>query len=217
MSSKFVTSLLAVIIMTGCIPSSEKNEQNIIDPITVEPNNLPPIAAYDGFLVVASGETLSSQVQASDPENDTLLFTATNLPTWINLNSSDGQVTASPTSNDIGVYRDIRLTVSDSTHTVVLGPYTIEVVDQLYSVDITWQPTLTNEDDEPIENITGYKIQWGPASGVYTNSIKVSGQLIISQTITRLHHQSYYFSMIAIDSSGQESNLSDEHTFNIGT
>jgi hypothetical protein len=75
------------------------------------------------------------------------------------------------------------------------------------SVTLAWDPS-------PGGNITSYTIYFGPASGVYTNSIDVG--TATSATISNLvAGATYFFAATATDSSGLESEFSNEVSYTV--
>lgn len=64
-----------------------------------------------------------------DPDTDqSLTFTSENIPTWAIFNPDDGSISGTPQIDDKGIYKDIYITVTDSTelsHTI--GPFDIHV------------------------------------------------------------------------------------------
>ena len=72
-------------------------------------SNAPPtIQGQPGTSVVA-GQAYSFRPTATDPNGDTLTFTAANLPDWASLNQSTGMVSGTPTSADVGTYSSITI------------------------------------------------------------------------------------------------------------
>ncbi len=92
--------------------SSESVETTIT--VTV-PNGAPTLAAI-GDQTVTEEETTTVSLSATDDEDDTLTFSATDLPSFAVLNDNgDGtaSVSISPLAGDAGTYADITITVSD--------------------------------------------------------------------------------------------------------
>lgn len=77
---------------------------------------------------VISGAAYSFSPTASDADNDTLVFSVANLPTWASFNTSTGAITGTPAANDAGTATDIVITVSDGTLTANLQPFDITVL-----------------------------------------------------------------------------------------
>lgn len=66
---------------------------------------------------------------ASDPDGDTLSFTASNLPGWASIDQSNGEIAGMPAATDLGTYSDIVVSVSDGTDSASLPPFAITVYD----------------------------------------------------------------------------------------
>jgi hypothetical protein len=62
---------------------------------------------------ISENSSLEFTLSATDPENDTLTYTATNLPSGATLNSATGEFSWTPDYDDAGVYADIVFTVTD--------------------------------------------------------------------------------------------------------
>lgn len=70
------------------------------------------------------------------------------------------------------------------------------------SVTLAWNPS-------PDASVTGYRIYWGPSSGVYTNSVAVGN--VSLTTLSGLRTNTFYvFAATAYDASGVESDFSNE-------
>lgn len=76
------------------------------------------------------------------------------------------------------------------------------------SATLTWDAPTTNEDGTPLNDLAGYNIYYGTSSGVYTTTIPTEN--IITYTVGNLIPGIYYFVVTAVDTSGNESNYSNE-------
>jgi hypothetical protein len=75
------------------------------------------------------------------------------------------------------------------------------------SVTLTWSPS-------PIANVAGYNIYYGGASRSYTNSVNLGS--VTNITISGLTEgATYFFAATTVDSSGNESDFSNEATYAI--
>jgi hypothetical protein len=90
------------------------------------PNRPPTIGGVPGVGVDA-GSAYSFAPRASDPDGDTLTFSATNLPVWAAINASSGVVTGTPTDADVGMTQEITIEVSDSAAVAQLEAFRIQV------------------------------------------------------------------------------------------
>jgi hypothetical protein len=90
------------------------------------PNRPPTIAGVPGVGVDA-GSAYSFAPRASDPDGDTLAFSATNLPAWAAINTTTGVVTGTPADADVGTTQEITIEVTDSAAVAQLEAFRIQV------------------------------------------------------------------------------------------
>jgi hypothetical protein len=77
------------------------------------------------------------------------------------------------------------------------------------SITLNWNAPATNDDNSTLTDLAKYKIHYGTVSGAYTNVIEVVNAT--SYTIANLPLKStYYFTVSAVNSTGDESPLSAE-------
>ena len=120
---------------------------DIIDiKITEFINNKPTISGVADDTIL-QGYKYSFTPISSDDDNDTLVFSASNLPTWLTIDSKSGKIEGIPTNDDVGVSGDINISVTDSYDSVELAPFHI-VVENVNDVPIISGETLhiVNED-----------------------------------------------------------------------
>jgi len=206
----FILACLSL-YMAGCIPQADSQSTS---PKTS--TGASPYASLYGDLVIQSGESINLEISAYDADSIELTYEASNLPDWVALDTETGSLTGSPGSNDVGVYTDIRFAISDGINSTVIGPFTLEVVGQLYSATVNWQPVTSDENDEDISNVEGYILQWGAQPDVYDYEVFKSGQQSNSHMVKRLKAGNYYFSMMTILTSGIKSERSDVFQIQIG-
>ncbi len=89
--------------------------------------NIPPLTAI-------SGEAFSVNLQANNPDNDNLTYTATGLPAWLTLVGNT--LSGTPTDSDITTTRNITLKVTDELDPMELNNIQLTVVDNFGSNDI---------------------------------------------------------------------------------
>lgn len=90
------------------------------------PNRPPTIGGVPGVGVDA-GSAYSFTPRASDPDGDTLVFSATNLPAWAAINASTGAITGTPADADVGMTQAITVEVTDSAAIAQLESFRIQV------------------------------------------------------------------------------------------
>lgn len=77
-----------------------------------------------------------------------------------------------------------------------------------HSVTLSWDAPTTNADGTPLTDLAGYKVYDGRSSGVYTTSTDVGS--LTTATIAGYAAGTYYFTVVAYDASGNESDHSNE-------
>jgi hypothetical protein len=81
------------------------------------PTNSPPVLGVIGNKSVNAGQTLQFTVSATDPDGNTLTYSASNLPIGATFNPSTRTFSWTPTSSQAGTYHNVRFTVSDGSLT----------------------------------------------------------------------------------------------------
>ena len=76
------------------------------------------------------------------------------------------------------------------------------------SVSLAWDVPTTYIDGTPVTGLVGFKVYYGTASRSYTHII--DAKTVTSFTVNSLPPGTYYFAITAYDSSGIESDYSDE-------
>ena len=83
----------------------------------VKPVNNPPVLSYIGNKSINVGQTLNFTVSATDPDGNTLNYTASNLPFGASFNKSTSTFSWTPTYDQAGTYPNITFQVSDGSST----------------------------------------------------------------------------------------------------
>jgi hypothetical protein len=94
----------------------------------------PPVLASIGNKTVNEGQLLSFTISATDPDGDTLTYSASNLPSGASFNSTTKTFTWTPSYNQDGIYSNISFTVSDGKANVSQN-VTI-TVNEVYQPDV---------------------------------------------------------------------------------
>ncbi|MBL3588644.1 MAG: cadherin-like domain-containing protein [gamma proteobacterium endosymbiont of Lamellibrachia anaximandri] len=94
----------------------------------VQPNR-PPELSGTPALTVAEGEGYVFTPVAVDADNDALVFSISNLPSWANFSAVNGGLSGTPDFNQSGTYTNISISVTDGAETVSLAPFSITVTD----------------------------------------------------------------------------------------
>lgn len=83
--------------------------------LNVESVNDAPRLSPELARVAEQGRLYAERLEATDGDGDTLRFSATGLPAWLNLNADTGVLSGRPAQADIGFVDDITLRVTDTT------------------------------------------------------------------------------------------------------
>ena len=159
---------------------------------------------------VVQGTAYAFTPTASDPDGNTLTFSVTNLPAWASFNATNGRISGTPTSGQVGTYSNIRISVSDGTTSTSLAAFSIQVVGTATgSAMLTWTPPTQNTDGSPLNNLAGYRVYWGTQQGNYPNSVTLSNPGLASYVVDQLTPAQWYFVVTAYSSTGVESSFSN--------
>ncbi len=100
-------------------------------------NDAPQISGVAARSVI-QGSLYQFVPTASDIDaNTTLSFIIVNQPAWMSFNPVTGSLTGTPDNNQVGVYRNIQIRVSDGVLTATLPAFDIEVI------NLNDRPTIT--------------------------------------------------------------------------
>ena len=127
-SWRLMVAMGVVAGLSACVDDSQPAAQAGDAPRAeqAQGNSAPRISGVPGTWAV-SGSVWSFKPLASDPDGDTLTFTATGLPAWASINSSTGLLSGAPTDADVGVTADIFISVSDGRTSATLAPFRIDI------------------------------------------------------------------------------------------
>jgi hypothetical protein len=168
-------------------------------------NSKPTISGSPATSVNAGG-TYTFTPAASDTNNNTLTFRVQNPPSWAAFSTSTGTLSGQPTSANVGTYTNIVVSVSDGIASASLAPFSI-AVNQVSngSAQINWSPPTQNTDGSTLTNLSGYRINYGTSQTNLSNSIQVPNPGVASYVVTNLSAGTWYFDVVAYNSSGTQS------------
>ncbi len=113
---KRVAAGLVMVYLTGCEVGGTASE-----------DNNPPVIEGSPSTRVLVDENYSFTPTASDADGDPLSFSIVNLPSWCSFNESTGQLSGTPDANDLGVYQEILISVSDGQASRSLSAFSLSV------------------------------------------------------------------------------------------
>ena len=171
------------------------------------PNQPPVISGSPSTTTLVVGSPWSFTPTASDPDGDALTFSITGRPSWMTFNSGTGSLAGTPSSAHVGVYTNIRISVTDGTHTVHLPAFTLTVTapqPSTGSATVSWTPPTHRVDGTPLGSISNFRIYYGRNPSDLDQVVTV-GSGITSYQIDNLEQGTWYFAVTATCGGGLES------------
>lgn len=204
-----LTALAVIASLGGCLSSEEPESE--VAPGPVEPsNNVPTISGVPSSSVLM-GEQYSFTPSASDADNDPLTFDVQGEPNWLTINSGSGALTGTPTLVDVGSYSGIVVSVSDGSASASLPQFGVDVVQNADgSITLSWTAPTQNEDGSAFTDLAAYKFYYGTSPGSYSNEVRINTPGLTAYVLENLTPATYYIVATAINSSGVESQFSNE-------
>jgi hypothetical protein len=173
-----------------------------------EPPNRAPTINGSPPTSVTAGTAYTFTPSATDADNDTLGYTIQNKPTWAAFDTATGRLSGTPTSQNVGPFGNIVITVSDGEANASLAAFTITVnaaANRAPTISGTpptsvqvgtaynFQPTGADADGDTLSYTIQNKPTWatfststGRLSGTPpTGSAGVYGSIVISVTDTK--------------------------------
>ena len=120
--------------------------------ITVEPAdapNMPPEISGTPAAFVVAGFDYSFTPTAMDPDGDTLVFSILRKPAWATFNTLTGQLFGTPAANEVDLYDNIAITVSDVLLSSSLPAFSITVNASNQAPSISGTPAVDAVVDSP--------------------------------------------------------------------
>ncbi len=99
-----------------------------------------PVLFDDVQRVAEQGVLYQFTLNAVDPDNDQLVYSAENLPAWLSLNTSTGELSGTPTQQQLGMFTGIAFKVTDP-----LGEFSEIRGISIEVLDINDAPTINPE------------------------------------------------------------------------
>ncbi len=173
-----------------------------------EPPNRAPTINGTPPTSVTAGTAYTFTPSASDADNDTLGYTIQNKPTWAAFDTATGRLSGTPTSQNVGTFSNIIITVSDGEANTSLSAFTITVnaaANRAPTISGTpptsvqvgnaynFQPTGADADGDTLTYAIQNKPSWATFSGSTgrlsgtppAGSAGVYGSIVISVTDTK--------------------------------
>ena len=177
--------------------------------ISVVANNSAPTISGNPPTQATVGQTYSFTPSANDPDGDNLTFSVVNRPGWLSFDTSSGQLSGTPAANDVGTYSNIVVSVSDGSESAALPAFDLVVgPGATGSVTLNWDAPTLNVDGTPLTDLASYRIYYGTSATSLNTTIDLNNAGLTTYTVDNLSLGTYYFSMTAFNSAGEESDRS---------
>lgn len=130
-----------------------------------------------------------------------------NKPNWATFDTLTGELKGTPTAK--GTFANITIKASDGHTTATLAPFSIQVVDKLLRVTLTWAAPTQNVDGSTLNNLAGFAIHYGTSPTALNKVARVASSNARSYLFTDLSKgTTYYFAVAAVNDNNVEGNLS---------
>ncbi|GEM_PF-5137738 len=198
MKQYFVRTLLLAmsILLMGCGGGGNENASTGTVALAISGTPTPSVRQGEAFQFTPT--TLGTG----------LTFSIQNKPDWMSFDSTSGQLSGTPTSADVGVYTDIRISVTNGDIRATLGDFNITV--KSASVILSWTAPTTRADGTVLDmtEIGGYKVYTGSSVTDLTLVANVSDPYTMKYEFNALGEGIHYFAVSAYNTSGVESSMS---------
>ena len=172
-------------------------------------NGAPTISGSPSSSAVA-GQAYSFQPAAADPNGDQLTFSAANVPSWATFNASTGRISGTPTAAQVGAYSNITITVSDGTSRTSLPAFAITVNAMgTGTATLAWTAPTENSDGTSLTNLAGFQVRYGRSASNLDQSVTLDNPSINRYVVENLATGTWYFAVVALNSAGVASTLSN--------
>lgn len=151
--------------------------------------------------VVAVGQTYAFQPDVGG--SGELMFSASNLPRWLAIDSSTGRLSGRPTEADLGSYAGITINVSNGASTESLSSFTVTVVSRGDgTANLSWMAPSQNSDGSVLTNLAGFVVLYGTSPSELTETIAIDNASISTVFVDNLTTGTWYFAVQAANSQG---------------
>jgi hypothetical protein len=176
-----------------------------VNPVSAPANNRAPTIDGAANNVAQVGSEYVFQPDWSDADDDTLTFTAANLPPWAELDRATGRITGRPRQGDVGSYEGISITVADASHHTTTRDFSIMVVGASSGVaNLRWPTPVSKVDGSVLDDLAGFRILYGHDPEDLDHSVFIADPNAQSYEFATLDAGTWYFEIIAVNAGGEE-------------
>ncbi|NVK29713.1 MAG: hypothetical protein HWE20_01825, partial [Gammaproteobacteria bacterium] len=132
-------------IMLSAADASESVSQQFT--LTVVNVNDAPVISGQPAIAVNEDSVYSFTPSVADDDGDALNFSIQNKPRWATFDATSGQLSGTPTNDDVGVVQNIVVSVSDGQITRSLASFNLQVLNTQDAPVIAGTPATTVDED----------------------------------------------------------------------
>lgn len=192
-------------LASGCL-FDDPDVEDVSEPD--QPSNSAPTISGSPATTATVNTLYVFEPQAQDPDGDALRFSISGKPVWAVFDDRTGRLSGVPSPDTAGTSSDIRISVSDGTHTAELAPFKLAVAERAVSGDrkatLSWSAPLTNSDGSPLIDLAGYRIYYGMSPAKLLQTVQVDAAAR-SVDIEGLSAGIWHFAMVSVNAHGIES------------
>jgi hypothetical protein len=156
------------------------------------------------------GSPYSFTPTVSAPAGAALAFSIQNKPAWAAFNSSNGALSGTPSAGDVGTDANIVISVSDSTSSASLAPFSISVNEVSNgTATLDWTAVTETTNDTVLTGLAGYIVYYGTSAGNLNQQVTLANPGLTTYTVTNLAPATWYFAVAAYTSDGVVGNKSN--------
>ena len=203
-------------ILSGCLGSASQSDPAGNAGAGADSTNHAPTISGSPDSAILIGDLYDFVPAASDPDQDPLTFSIANKPRWATFDTATGRLYGQVDLGDLGVYANIRITVSDGSASASLRDFAITVTDTgLGSMTVSWVAPTLNADGTPLTDLAGYNIYYGHSAGNYSHQIHIANPSVTTYVVDNLIPDTYYVAATSFNSAGIESEFSNAAVFTV--
>lgn len=171
-------------------------------------SNRAPVVSGTPATSITAGSAYSFRPSGSDPEGRALTWSITNRPAWASFNTTNGALTGTPSTSQVGTYSNITIAASDGTNRTALPAFNIAVTSagsNNGSATLSWIPPTTLTNGAALTNLAGYRIYYGTSASSLSRMVDVNSAGMTRYVVNDLSPATYYFAIRAYTASGSAS------------
>lgn len=169
----------------------------------------PPTITLPSESEVLVGREVAVVPTARDPEGRALTYSIENKPAWMSFSTTTGELVGTPAPADVGIYRDIRVTVSDGRSQASAATNVVVVASAIGRATLSWNAPTQRTDGSPLTDLAGFRVYFGSSPNDLRYVIEVADPGARSWVVDNLTRGAWFFAASAFDRGGLESDRSN--------